>query len=280
MYALFAGLAGVSFLGAYYACKGAGQKATDCCVLPLVTVATLALVASSIALWREIDQVIFLVVTGAVIIISNATGTALYAYRAASGQDRRSRWRAAVLAFVTMAGPRVLILGSALVINLGGRAAIDPYALQATCVEATDPAEVERRTELLRVWDWIHGSWHFMSSAQLTAMGLSAQEGLMGVAVPRGVTYARHRCTDAARLTRCAVATNEFVEELVSRLVLSAYCVVVLILFAARAGSASWMHFSLAAGALLPMWTLFGAYQVVRAAKKNIAASIATQRAA
>lgn len=278
IYALFAGLTGTSFLGLYYGCKGRSQNPTDWLVLPLVTTATFVLMAFSIAYWRQVNQMVFLFLTGAVIIISNASVAGVYSYRERDGESPRLRWRAAVIAFVTMGGPRLFVLICAFILNLGGRATMNTSFLQSTCAEATDMDEVARRIELLKRWDFIHGVWHFLSACALTAMGLSAQEGLMGTAIPRGISYSRARCPEWC-LTRCAIATNEFVEELISRLVLAVFAVLCVILYAAEASSGAWITFLVVTCVfILPLWTLFGTFHVLRIARQNISASIDAQK--
>lgn len=263
-------------LGLYYCIKGRGQQASDRCVLPLVTVATFVLFAFCIFFWRQIDQGLFLGIAGAVIIVCNATAAAIYAFRARDGEPSSSRWCSTVLAFLVTAVPRLVVLGCAAVLNLVGREVINPYELQRTCAEVgTDLDEILRRIELLKQWDYLHGFWHVLTAVVLTAMGLTSQEGLTGKTVPRGVTHSRTCCGDTACLTRVAITTNEFVEELISRIVTSVVAALCVILFAAGATSAVWIPFSLVVGVLLlPTWAIWGAVQVLRTAKRNIEASI------
>lgn len=277
IYALFAGLAGTSFLGLYYGCKGHAQNPTDWKVAPIITVSTFVLIGFSVAFWRSIQQETYLFLTGAVIIISNASVASVYSFRARADQGSGSRWCATILAFIVTATPRLVVLICAFILNLGGRHTINSAMLQGTCAQARDPDEIARRIELLKQWDWIHGMWHYLTACALTAMGLSAQEGLMGMAIPRGLSYSRARCPDWC-LTRCAVATNEFVEEIISRIVLVTFAFLCVILFANKVSSDVWMNFSIVACIfIMPLWSIFGTFHVLYTAQQNIRASIAAR---
>lgn len=260
IYALFVSLAGVSFLGVYHAIKGHPQLATSRDpVPPILNAATLLGIGACIFMWRSINQALLLVSTGTVIVVSNATTQGIFAFRSARFAGTSGLY-AFLSAFVVCALPRVIVLACALYINLVGRQ--EPGMLQATCRNADD---VEYRIEILKRWDWIHGIWHYISATALTGMALSSQQGLDGITAQR-LGIENTKMPFVRWLIPFAVYTDEYVEELISRAVMSSFSLASLIMFVSEASSRSWEIYSLLMSlTVLPLWSAYSYYSINRA---------------
>jgi hypothetical protein len=228
---------------------------------PLVNSATLLDIGFTILLWRQIDQTIFLVSTSVIIIVSNATTQGLFAIRTICN-SHNNKIASFSYAFMVSAIPRAIVLLTALYINLSGR--VIPGDIQRKCKvgDDGDASVVAYRTELVTRFDWIHWVWHYLSAVALIGMALSAQQGLDGVTEERiGIENTRIPCVKW--LIPFALKTDEYVEELISRFILSAFCLSVILLFELEVSAGTWEVFLVTTSwTILPSWCTYACYSI------------------
>jgi hypothetical protein len=119
-------------------------------------------------------------------------------------------------------------------------------------------------TELVTRFDWQHGIWHYLSAIALTGMALSAQQGLDGFTEERlGIENTRVPCVKW--LIPFALKTDEYVEELISRFIISAFCLSVILMFELEVSSVVWNVFLLSTSlTIIPMWCLYACYSIYK----------------
>lgn len=265
IYALFIALASTAALGLMHAALGRSHAPGLSCAAVatvVVNVATMALLAWCVVLWREIDQQLYLLATGGVIIGSNSATKALFAFRAeaARGSSLAGASRAALFHALRAATPRLVVLGCALYVNLGRRDAV--AAAQRACHLATSAEAVRARIEAVAQRDFAHGAWHYLSSSALLAMALSSQEGLDGAPIDvrarsrragfaraqlRALLGVQHGSCGAGRAhAPPAAGASLGAGEGVSSLLSMAYALATAMLFATGASSRAWLRFFLA----------------------------------
>jgi hypothetical protein len=277
IYVLFTSLCGAAFLGMYQSFKGSPLVAASKDPVPLIiNVATIVGVFCCVIFWQSIDQTKLLVATGIVIVISNATTQAIYAIRAnellplPTNSTSTIRSNSTIryicsgfLAFAVSALPRVAVLACALYINLQGR--LLPAKLQLTCYDAiNNELEISYRIEMLKRWDFVHGVWHYLSSTVLTAMALSSQQGLDGTPMThQGITNTK--VPFGRFLFPVALKTDEYVEELLSRVVISIFSIICAALYGSNISSDGWQVFLMISSfTYLPIWSIFAYWSILK----------------
>lgn len=261
IYAFFAGLTGSSILGLYHTLIEKPLLPTSLDIIPpAVNTATLLGIGFSILLWRQIDQTYYLVATSVIIIVSNATTQGIFAVKSVRNTEL-NKVSCFVASFMVSAVPRAIVLLTALYINLNGR--IIPGDLQRKC-KIGDMTDFEYNTELVTRFDWQHGIWHYLSAIALTGMALSSQQGLDGVTEEHlGIENTRIPCVQW--LIPLALKTDEYVEELISRFIISAFCLSTILLYELDVSAQTWERFLLGTSlTILPFWCLYGCYSIYK----------------
>ena len=265
---IFMALSGASFIGAYQSFVGSPQRASSKKIIPaIVNTATILGIGACVYFWEHIDQTAFLVSTGTIIIVSNGISQGIYARRSAGVND--SKTCAFIESFLVSAVPRVAVLASALYINLVGRN--DPYWLQVSCRDINeDPIEILKRIEALKSWDWIHGVWHYLSSTVLTSMALSSQQGLDGMPMQKA-SIKSSKMVFAKYLIPFAIKTDEYVEELVMRVIISIYAIVCAGMYRNDVSSDTWAVFVIISMlTYLPFWCMYSSYSINRVIRTRL----------
>ena len=261
IYAFFAGLTGSSVLGLYQTIIAKPLLPTSRDIIPpIVNSLTLLGIGFTILLWNRINQANFLVTSSVIIIVSNATSQGIFSIKSIRNADN-NKVGCFVSSFMVSAIPRAIVLLTALYVNLNGRTI--PGDIQRKC-KIGDMTDFEYHRELVTRFDWQHGIWHYLSAIALTGMALSAQQGLDGITEERlGIENTRLPCV--RWLIPFAIKTDEYVEELISRFIISSFCISVIIMFELEVTAHTWEIFLLSTSlTILPWWCLYACYSIYK----------------
>ena len=261
IYAFFTGLTGSSILGLYHTIVAKPLLPTSLDIIPpVINTLTLLGIGFTILLWNRINQANFLVGTSVVIIISNATTQGIFSVKSIRNAEL-NKLGCFVSSFMVSAIPRAIVLLAALYVNLKGR--VIPGDLQRKC-KFGDMENYDYNKELVTRFDWQHGIWHYLSAIALTGMALSAQQGLDGVTEERlGIENTRLPCVKW--LIPFAIKTDEYVEELISRFIISAFCLSVILMFELEVTARTWEVFLLSTSlTILPSWCIYACYSIYK----------------
>lgn len=261
IYAFFAGLTGSSVLGLYHTLIAKPLLPTSFDIIaPILNTATLLGIGFTILLWNRINQANFLVGTSVAIIVCNGTTQGIFAVKSVRNIEF-NKLGCFVSSFLVSAIPRAIVLLAALYINLSGR--VIPGDLQRKC-KVGDMVNYDYNKELVARFDWQHGIWHYLSAIALTGMALSAQQGLDGVTEERlGIENTRVPCMKW--LIPFALKTDEYVEELISRFIISAFCLSVILMYELEVSARAWEGFLLGTSlTILPFWCLYACYSIYK----------------
>jgi hypothetical protein len=101
-------------------------------------------------------------------------------------------------------------------------------------------------------------------------MCLSCQTGLNGAPITSTGMRGSTRMGKSRFLRPLMATTVNFAEEVVTRIGLCVFCIIVLILFLTDATAVAWMYFWLISLPFLTSWALFSTYQVVSVAHQVV----------
>jgi hypothetical protein len=260
IYAFFTGLTGTSVLGLYHTIRGKPLLPTSRDLIPpFITTVTLLGIGFTVFLWNYINQAQFLVSTSVIMLVSTGTSQGIFAIRSSHNIDK-NKLSCFILAFFVCVVPKCIIILTALYLNLFGR--VEPGNYQRQC-RINDP-DIAYRTEIVTRFDLIHGLWHYLTAIFLTSLSLSSQQGLDGIHEERmGIENTRLPCVQW--LLPLAIRTDEYVEELISRFIMSAFCLSCILLYEIEASSSTWHDFLLVMFlTILPWWSIYSCWSIYK----------------
>jgi hypothetical protein len=260
IYAFFTGLTGTSVLGLYHTLRGKPLLPTSRDLIPpIINSITLLGIGFTIFLWNRINQAQFLVTTSVIMLVSTGTSQGIFAIRS-SHNIGKNKFISFCSAFFVCTIPKCIIILTALYLNLLGR--IEPGNYQRQC-RPNDP-DIEYRASVVARFDILHSLWHYLTAIFLTSLALVSQQGLDGIHEERmGIENTRLPCV--RWLLPIAIRTDEYVEELISRFIMSGFCLSCILLYEIDAPIDTWYSFLIVVFlTVLPWWSIYSCWSIYK----------------